>query len=257
MKPAKFLPALLLAALAGGAALVPWGPLDEVYALMVEEGPVVPGRGQGDGRLASVLRLIVEETDGGISRGSGAWTNRGVYTAWHVVEKAEAVTVYDINGKGHRAWGWWRLGGQDAALVRLEEPLTVPMLRVALGPITGDGQAEVLAFWGQGAEAGLAGCAVGQVMLNVTAIPSAIRDLGPDFYGTTIPIVPGMSGGPLVVGDVVFGVVSHIVPNRASYMARCDTASAPPVEPRKAGEAPKPKVVPRPAPAPAACPGGT
>ena len=253
----RLLPAALLALLAGAAAIIPWGRGEDAYALMVEEGPMVPGRGQGDGRLGSILRLIVEEHDGGISRGSGAWTNRGVYTAWHVVQRAESVTVYDTTGKGHRAWGWWRLGGQDVALVRLEEPLTAPMLRVAHGPLTGDGQAEVLAFWGQGAEAGLVGTAVGQVMLGCPAIPSAIRDLGPDFYGTTIPIVPGMSGGPLVVGDILYGVVSHIVPNRAAYMARCDTASAPPMEPRKAGEAPAPRVAPAVKAAPAACPGGT
>ena len=227
------------------------------YVLMTAPAETV-GRGQGDGRLASILRIIVEDGNGMVARGSGAWTDHGVYTAWHVVSHARTVTVYDHKGKGHQAWGWWRLGGQDTALVRLEAPLEAPALRVAREPLGADQQAEVLAYWGQGADAGLVGSAQGQVMLKVQAIPSALRDLGPDFYATTCPIAQGMSGAPLMVGDTVYGVVSHLVNGRAAYMARCDRYSAPPISPvRRKADAPA-AAPPKPATPPApACEGPT
>lgn len=201
--------------------------------MMLDGGVVAGGRGQADPRLASILRIVVE-TDGMVQRGSGAWTDRGVYTAWHVVKDAVTVTVYDAKGAAHVAWGWWRLGGGDAALVRLDEPLTgVEPLRVAREPLAGAAAvpADVLAYWGQGADQGLVGTASGTVMLALQAIPSAARELGGQFYGTTIPIVPGMSGAPMVVDGVIYAVVSHLVPGRAAYMARVDRASCPPLSP--------------------------
>lgn len=199
--------------------------------MMLDGGVVAGGRGQADPRLASILRLVVE-CDGMVQRGSGAWTDYGVYTAWHVVKDAATVTVYDAKGTAHVAWGWWRLGGGDAALVRLEAPLEgVVALRVAREPLMASADADVLAYWGQGADQGLVGTASGRVMIQLAPLPSASTELGGQFYGTTIPIVPGMSGAPMVVDGVIYGVVSHLVPGRAAYMAKVDRASCPPLSP--------------------------
>lgn len=227
--------AVLWAALAGQA------PAARVVFLTDEAPAVVPAA--EDGAWRSVLRLLVRERDGSMEMGCGVWTVNGAYTAWHVVMDAQSVTVVGPDGDQHVAWGWWRLGAQDAALVRLEAPLSLPAVRVAPGPVAESGSVRACAYWGFGLNSGRYVTATGFLDVTEGRTPA---NIGARFYGTNIPAERGMSGSPLLAGDLLIGVLSHRVePPRASFYAPVDAVSAP-LEPGKYQRAPQGKAAPEP-----------
>lgn len=164
-----------------------------------------------------------------VCRGSGFWTTKGLYTAWHVVEKAETVSVTDYLGLTVEAWGWWRQGEQDVALVRLETPLTVPALVIASEPLKGEVliEAENIGYWGDGVDLNLPVRCKGFVLPPDTTEVSA-KHLGDHFYASNLAVVPGMSGSPLIVNGLVYGVCSHgTMPPSLSFWARLDDVACP------------------------------
>jgi hypothetical protein len=168
-----------------------------------------------------LLRIRSAYSGGLVGDGCGVWTDYGVYTAWHVVDGAEAVTIVDSGGREHRAWGWWRVPGLDAAVVRLEAPLPFPGLPIAEAPLTESdfAAASGLAYYGLGADEGRPCRTAGEARM----VYRDIGDLGGRFYQFTGPSVMGMSGSPLIAGGKVYGVLSHVtVPPSASYYSPCD-----------------------------------
>jgi hypothetical protein len=174
---------------------------------------------------ASMLRIEAHLSGDRLAMGSASWTDRGVLTAWHVVDGAEAVWIIEPSGRRHAAWCWWRHGEQDAATVRLDAPLRLPMLRVA-GGLAGPCRAQCIAYWGASRVLARPIIVYGDLRGPEGAVAGQ-GEIGAEFYAYTAPLIAGMSGGPLLVGRVVYGVASHIDGGRLSYIGRADLASRP------------------------------
>lgn len=234
MKRLILLPVALAAFAAGWIGLR--GGSAERVVFLTDEAPVAVAPAAGK-EWQSVLRVLVRERDGRVAIGCGVWTENGAYTAWHVVSDAVEVAVVDHAGTRHMAWGWWRLGGQDAALMRLEAPLSSPAVKVASSPVTASGGVEALAYWGFAHFGGRHTRVIGYLDLS-EAVSRA--NVGAAFYATNVPAERGMSGSPLFASGVLVGVLSHRVdPPRASFYAPVDTKSAP-LEPWRYKKAPAP-----------------
>lgn len=187
------------------------------------------------GVAASMLRVDVERPlPGGFTgtaTGSGSWTTCGVLTAWHVVKGASSVVVVEMGGGRHRAWRWWQVDGQDVAVVRLERPLNLPKLQIRAGGRldlkAGAVRAEGWGFWGAGVGIGSVTRTDGDLVWGLVGDAGFQQALGRDFYAWTGCVRPGMSGGPVMVGGEVVGVVSHLREDYAAYVARVVIQDAP------------------------------
>lgn len=249
----------LLACLALGASYRPASPAVGTVTLAapLPSAGVVETPPWSESVLRVETRIREKDAQGAYrtykATASGVWTNHGVVTAWHVVADAQTVYVHDSKGRTVQAWGWWRQNGEDVAVVRLMSRLTVPALPLAEVPLAlaAPVPAEAVAYWGIGEAMGLQSRSLGWIVPGIGTTKCAYDDLGKRFYGTTIPVVPGMSGGPLVVNGKVYGVVSHTTcPGTLAFFAYCDMTSCP----LQVGAPPAGLAFPAPPQAPAAKP---
>ena len=156
------------------------------------------------------VRVMSLSRDGkSASMGSGSILRSGnLLTAWHVVSKAGKVWAKDRHGAVIDAKGWVRVGKQDVAIVFLKTKFPVVGLLLADGLTTGTSVAKVWAYWGIGHTDGNAVMLMGTVYPKAKAPKGLPKSLSGSFYGTGIPVSPGMSGAPLIVKDRVIAVCS-------------------------------------------------
>lgn len=176
--------------------------------------------------MDGLLRLEVVTVGGRAGErviGCGVWTTQGVYTAWHVVEDAAAVTVITPAGDRHAGLRWWRLGRQDAAVVRLSEPLALAGVPVALEPGAG-GNGVVMGYFARSWETGRQVRVEGWLGARVGAEGGQDR-IGSEFRSFDGPFQCGMSGGPVLVGGVLVGLVSHTDTWNRMWVAPVDLQS--------------------------------
>lgn len=176
--------------------------------------------------MDGLLRLEVVTVGGRAGErviGCGVWTTQGVYTAWHVVEDAAAVTVITPAGERHAGLRWWRLGRQDAAVVRLGRPLALAGVPVALEPGAG-GNGVVMGYFARSWEAGRQVRVEGWLGARAGAEGGQGR-IGSEFRPFDGPFQCGMSGGPVLVGGVLVGLVSHTDTWNRMWVAPVDLQS--------------------------------
>ena len=199
----------------------------------------------------SVVQIEAKRSDGRTAGGHGVVVAAGVLTCAHVVENATAVSVVGHDGKRVRARAWRPTAqGLDAALLTLESAPPWPALRVARTLPTGTVYAHSIGAWGRAMGEGRSQTSWGYVFGRYSFNAAGHTE----WLGTSIALVPGMSGSPLIYRGEVIGLASiasfYVKDERLQWretsLFACVVAE-PAVAPKSA--APRvPVALPRPAP---------
>jgi S1-C subfamily serine protease len=152
----------------------------------------------------SVVRIVATEPDGG-ALGTGVVVRNGVRTCWHVVRDAVEVTIKGADGKERKASCWWRTE-VDAALICFDEPLGLPSLDEAFDLPRERFEATCVGYWGRSASEAVPVTLTGSVFPQ---IPVTYRGSGTGWLATSIPLMKGLSGSPLIYDGRVIGLASQ------------------------------------------------
>jgi len=156
----------------------------------------------------SVVRIVTQSHPAGMRyvNGSGIVTDRGILTAWHVVDDATSVWVLGPDGRMIAATRVRRVGIQDAAQITLAEPHKWKALPVAQAELSGGAvRGACIGHWGFGANDGRCSESRGWVYPDAPLV----RGLPPGrWYQTSIALGPGFSGSGLIVNGKVVGIAA-------------------------------------------------
>lgn len=161
---------------------------------------------------ASTVRIATNFGDTWKWSGSGVLVKGGVLTAWHVVNGSRKVAIWLVDGRTFEMSTWRRVGDKDLGLVQYVGKIPdITELELADDDLAADVETVCIGYWGASFKTGIPVKTIGMTYPRL----GSKRE-----YLSSNLIEFGISGGPLLLGNIVVGVASAkpSVPNSDSFM---------------------------------------
>jgi S1-C subfamily serine protease len=161
---------------------------------------------------SSTVRIATNFGDTWKWSGSGVLVKDGVLTAWHVVNGSRRVAIWLADNRTFEMSTWRRVGDKDLGLIQYVGKIpNITELELADDDLVSDVETVCVGYWGASFKTGLPVKTIGMTYPRL----GSKRE-----YLSSNLIEFGISGGPLLLGNIVVGVASAkpATPNSDSFM---------------------------------------